>query len=224
MRACEMQIVSRHGTAEYLNALATRAYVDARIGRDSTKPRDTELNMGGRAIKNMSDPVSPQDAVTKSYADTHASGGEALLPVDGSRSMSGNLSMGNHTIVDVSDPTTPQDAATKKYVDSRSRLRTYSYGNGTLGAFQIITSFRNTTYTPFGGQLAVLGVWVAFNNTGERIIYWRNAFAPNSDITLTLEMQQYPELLIYVSVNTTIPRATGDWILQILEYPAGTAN
>ena len=216
-----MQIVSRHGTAEFLNALATRAYVDARIGRDSSKPRDTELNMGGRAIKNLSDPISPQDAVTKSYADTHAAGGVALLPVDGSRSMTGNLSMGDHTIVNVSDPTTPQDAATKRYVDAR--LRTYNFRNGTFGTVQAIP-FIGKTYTPFGGQIAVLGVWVAINDTNHQIIRWKNAFSPNSNIPLTLEIQQQPALAIIIIVGPNISNATGDWILQMLEYPAGTAQ
>jgi len=67
------------------------------------------LQMGNHYIKDVKDPLHPQDAATKKYVDSR---GPAIT---------GNLQMEDYQIKSIKDPTDPQDAATKNYVDTRRR-------------------------------------------------------------------------------------------------------
>jgi len=71
------------------------------------------IDLGGFAITNLLDPVNPQDAVTRAFADaTYISTTGPAGP------LGGDLDAGGFKIVNLANPTNPQDAATKDYVDS----------------------------------------------------------------------------------------------------------
>jgi hypothetical protein len=76
---------------------------------DAVLPDD--IDMGGNQINNLGNPTSPQDAVTKSYADT------TFVDATGD-TMSGQLNMGSNKIVNLAEPSSSHDAATKNYVDT----------------------------------------------------------------------------------------------------------
>ena len=63
------------------------------------------LQMGNHYIKNVKDPLQPQDAATKNYVDSRGT------------SITGDLQMGDYQIKAMKDPTDSQDATTKSYVD-----------------------------------------------------------------------------------------------------------
>jgi len=98
-----------------LQALAASLY----LRLDGTVPMAADLDMGTNQIINLGNPISAQDAATKSYVD----GLEAdLLKLDGTRSMTGSLDLDGNAIVNVLDPVNAQDAATKAYVDAQTAL------------------------------------------------------------------------------------------------------
>lgn len=69
--------------------------------------------MGTHSIKNVPNPVDPQDAGTKAYVGDRLSSGR-ILQLGGS--MRDHKDMGIHGIKNVANPVNPQDATIKAYV------------------------------------------------------------------------------------------------------------
>lgn len=109
------------------------------------------LNMGTHLINNVVNPVSAQDAATKSYTDSLVG---AYLPLAGG-TMSGDISLGNaHRVTNALDPSAPQDYATKNYVDQTALTGTsvYAASAGSLGSVTQSGAGVGATLTNAGAQ------------------------------------------------------------------------
>ena len=77
----------------------------------------------------MSDPVNPQDAATKEYADKVGGGEVAIIKTRYENyGALGNIDMRRYTLTNVLDPADAQDVATKQYVDMANRA--FIFGEG----------------------------------------------------------------------------------------------
>ena len=97
------------------NTLVSKAFVDAEIAKlsnmnflklDGSKAMQGNLMMNNYNIKNLKDPVDNQDAGTKKYIDAEIAkipvvDTSGLLPLDGSKDMTGNLNMGMKNILNI---------------------------------------------------------------------------------------------------------------------------
>ena len=97
------------------NTLVSKAFVDAEISKlsnmnflklDGSKAMQGNLMMNNNNIKNLKDPVDNQDAGTKKYIDAEIAkipvvDTSGLLPLDGSKAMTGNLNMGMKNILNI---------------------------------------------------------------------------------------------------------------------------
>ena len=97
------------------NTLVSKAFVDAEIAKlsnmnflklDGSKAMQGNLMMNNYNIKNLKDPVDNQDAGTKKYIDAEIAkipvvDTSGLLPLDGSKAMTGNLDMGMKNILNI---------------------------------------------------------------------------------------------------------------------------
>ena len=92
------------------------------IRRDGGTPVSSSIDMRGNTLYNVSDPVNPQDAATKKYADKAGGGDTAIYKTQyGTYGSRGNIDMRGYTLMNVLDPADAQDVATKKYVDAANR-------------------------------------------------------------------------------------------------------
>ena len=105
-----------------------------------------DIDMDGRKVKGLVDPVDDGDAVRKRYVDTgflksingngpDESGDlkiDALLKSGGT--MTGNIDLGGNALTNVKSPAADADAATKGYVDEKRKTFTATVGTGWTGS------------------------------------------------------------------------------------------
>ena len=92
------------------------------IRRDGGTPVSGSIDMRGNTLYNVSDPVNPQDAATKKYADKVGGGDTAIYKTQyGTYGSKGNIDMRGYALMNVLDPANAQDVATKRYVDAANR-------------------------------------------------------------------------------------------------------
>ena len=101
-----------------------------------------DINMDGRKITGLVDPVEDGDAARKRYVDTEISTAagsaetnakEASLPRAGG-AMTGNIDLGGNALTNVKSPAADADAATKGYVDEKRKTFTATVGTGWTGS------------------------------------------------------------------------------------------
>ena len=89
------------------------------VRSDGGTPLSGSLDMRGNTIYNVSDPVNPQDVVTKEYVDNTKGSGVIGRKIGGAVSIKENLDfMGKQKIKNLADPVDEKDAVTKEYVDT----------------------------------------------------------------------------------------------------------
>ena len=89
------------------------------VRSDGGTPLSGSLDMRGNTIYNVSDPVNPQDVVTKVYVDNTKGSGVIGRKIGGAVSIKENLDfMGKQKIKKLADPVDEKDAVTKEYVDT----------------------------------------------------------------------------------------------------------
>lgn len=109
-----------------------------------------DINMDGRKITGLVDPVEDGDAARKRYVDTEISTAEtnakeASLPRAGG-TMTGNIDLGGNALTNVKAPAAATDAATKGYVDGKRHTFTATLGTAWTGS------------GPYTQTLAVIGI------------------------------------------------------------------
>ena len=97
-----------------------------------------DINMDGRKITGLVDPVEDGDAARKRYVDTEISTAEtnakeASLPRAGG-TMTGDIDLGGNALTNVKAPAADADAATKGYVDGKRRTFTATLGTAWTGS------------------------------------------------------------------------------------------
>ena len=101
-----------------------------------------DIDMDGRKITGLVDPVEDGDAARKRYVDTEISTAagnaetnakDASLPKAGG-TMTGDISMGGNAVKGLKAPAAGTDAATKDYVDGKRKTFTATVGTGWTGS------------------------------------------------------------------------------------------
>lgn len=101
-----------------------------------------DIDMDGRKITGLVDPVADGDAARKRYVDTEISTAaenaetnakNASLPRAGG-TMTGDISMGGNAVKGLKAPAAGTDAATKGYVDGKRKTFTATVGTGWTGS------------------------------------------------------------------------------------------
>ena len=88
------------------------------IRSDGSNPVTGSIDMRGNTLYNVSDPVNPQDVVTKVYVDNTKGSGVIGKKIGDSVSIKENLDfLGKQKIKNLPDPVNDKDAVTKEYVD-----------------------------------------------------------------------------------------------------------
>ena len=89
------------------------------IRSDGSNTVTGSIDMKGNTLYNVSDPVNPQDVVTKVYVDNTKGSGVIGRRIGDSVSIKENLDfMGKQKIKNLPDPVNDKDAVTKEYVDT----------------------------------------------------------------------------------------------------------
>ena len=100
------------------------------------------IDMDGRKITGLVDPVADGDAARKRYVDTEISTAagnaetnakNASLPRAGG-AMTGNIDLGGNALTNVKSPAADADAVTKGYVDGKRKTFTATVGTGWTGS------------------------------------------------------------------------------------------
>ena len=92
------------------------------VRSDGDTPLSGSLDMRGNTLYNVSDPVNPQDVVTKVYVDNTKGSGVIGRKIGDSVSIKENLDfLGKQKIKNLPDPVNDHDAVTKEYVDNKTK-------------------------------------------------------------------------------------------------------
>lgn len=122
-----------------------------------------DINMDGRKITGLVDPVEDGDAARKRYVETKISTAavnaetnakEASLPRAGG-TMTGDIDLGGNALTNVKSPAADADAATKGYVDER--IVTYQNVSVPASAWGSGANFAGATRTKYA-DIALAGV------------------------------------------------------------------
>lgn len=115
-----------------------------------------DIDMDGRKITGLVDPVADEDAARKRYVDTKISTAagnaetnakNASLPKAGG-TMTGNIDLGGNALTNVKAPAAATDAATKGYVDGKRKTFTATVSTAWVGS------------GPYTQTIAVAGILV----------------------------------------------------------------
>ena len=94
------------------------------VRSDGSNPVTGSIDMRGNTLYNVSDPVNPQDVVTKVYVDNTKGSGVIGRKIGDAVSIKENLDfMGKQKIKNLVDPVNEKDAVTKEYVDKMDNLK-----------------------------------------------------------------------------------------------------
>ena len=102
------------------------------VRSDGGNPVTGSIDMKGNTLYNVSDPVNPQDVVTKVYVDNTKGSGVIGRKVGDAVSIKENMDfLGKQKIKNLSEPVDDNDAVNKKYVDDQINLNsTFKKRNG----------------------------------------------------------------------------------------------
>ena len=102
------------------------------IRSDGGNPVTGSIDMKGNTLYNVSDPVNPQDVVTKVYVDNTKGSGVIGRKVGDAVSIKENLDfLGKQKIKNLPEPVDDNDAVNKKYVDEMDNLKSaFTLSNG----------------------------------------------------------------------------------------------
>ena len=101
------------------------------IRSDGGTPVSGSIDMRGNTLYNVSNPVNPQDVVTKEYTD-QVGGGGPFLKENGNYQATHTINMAYNKLLNLHKPIEPYDAATKDYVDyyvKKNLKKTYDCSN-----------------------------------------------------------------------------------------------
>ena len=94
------------------------------VRSDGGTPVSGSIDMRGNTLYNVSDPVNPQDVVTKVYVDNTKGSGVIGRKIGDSVSIKENLDfLGKQKIKNLPEPVDDNDAVNKKYVDGMDNLK-----------------------------------------------------------------------------------------------------
>ena len=94
------------------------------IRSDGSNPVTGSIDMKGNTLYNVSDPVNPQDVVTKVYVDNTKGSGVIGRKIGDGVSIKENLDfLGKQKIKNLPEPVDDNDAVNKKYVDEMDNLK-----------------------------------------------------------------------------------------------------
>ena len=118
----------------YLHNLYLNEEIEEGSGKNTMTKNAAGNYDGDKArIVDVADPVDPQDAVTKNYADT------TFVEVAGD-TMTGNLDMGANKVTSSAVPSTGNDLTNKTYVDGQDALQVTKSGDSMSGALTLPNS------------------------------------------------------------------------------------
>ena len=94
------------------------------IRSDGGNPVTGSIDMKGNTLYNVSDPVNPQDVVTKVYVDNTKGSGVIGRKIGDAVSIKENMDfLGKQKIKNLPEPVDDNDAVNKKYVDEMDNLK-----------------------------------------------------------------------------------------------------
>ena len=94
------------------------------IRSDGGNPVTGSIDMKGNTLYNVSDPVNPQDVVTKVYVDNTKGSGVIGRKIGDAVSIKENMDfLGKQKIKNLPEPVNDHDAVNKKYVDEMDNLK-----------------------------------------------------------------------------------------------------